>query len=352
MSTKRILIVDDVRTNYLILKTLLETEKNFEVIGWSRDGVEAVAMSRQLQPDLITMDLEMPNMNGLEATRSIMAENPTPIVIVSSYVNEPERNLTYNALNEGALAVVEKPVSPLHPDYQRSSEQLIRSLNTVAGLKLIRHAENRPQLHKSDLLKSGSRFVNTGNYQLVAIGCSAGGPRALLTLLGALPEDFPLPIVVVQHIHEGFLDGLVDWLQTGVKLSLKIAEDGEILRARSIYFAPDKSHLLIRRQPGNELAAELGSFAPRNGFQPSISVLFESIAKNCANKTIGGILTGMGNDGGDGLLAMRKANARTFIQDADSALVYGMPSHAFNLGAAEKVVKLDEMAAYLCSLLS
>ncbi len=349
---KRILIVDDLKTNYLLLKILLEAEKNFEVIGWSKDGIEAVAMARQLQPDLITMDLEMPNMNGLEATRAIMAENPAPIVVVSSYVNEPERNLTYNALNEGALAVVEKPVSPMHPDYKRLSEQLIKSLNTVAGLKLIRHTGSRSLQQKTAALKADRHFINKDNYKLVAMGCSAGGPHALLTLLGDLPRDFPLPIVIVQHIHDGFLGGLVSWLQASVKLPLKIAKDGELLRAGNIYFAPDESHLLITRRPDNGLVAELGKLPPRNGFQPSVSVLFESIAQNCGHKTIGGILTGMGNDGGDGLLAMRKGNARTFVQDADSALVYGMPSHALKLGAVEKVVELDEMATYLCSLLS
>ncbi|NOQ35722.1 MAG: chemotaxis-specific protein-glutamate methyltransferase CheB [Methylococcaceae bacterium] len=348
---KRILIVDDVKTNYLLLKILLETEENFEVVGWSKDGVEAVAMTQQLQPDLITMDLEMPNMNGLEATRTIMAAHPTPIVVVSSYVNEPQKNLTYNALNEGALAVVEKPVSPMHPDYQRLSQQLIKSLNTIAGLKLIKHKNNKKSQIIANNLKPSSQFITPSKYQLLAIGSSAGGPNALLTLLKDLPKDFPLPIVIVQHIHEGFLDGLVNWLQDSTKLSLKIALEGEVLKMGNVYFAPDKNHLLIKQQANRQLVVELNTHPPINGFQPSVSVLFESIAKNCASTSIGGILTGMGNDGGDGLLAMRNAKSHTFIQDEDSALVYGMPSYALKLGAVEKVINLDEMANYLCKVL-
>ena len=348
---KRILIVDDVKTNYLLLKILLEAEENFEVVGWGKNGAEAVAMAKQLQPDLITMDMEMPEMNGLEAIHTIMATNPIPIVVVSSYVNEPERNLTYNALNEGALAVIEKPVSPMHPDYQRLSQKLIKSLNTIAGLKLIKNKTPYPT-SKTRNEPVNTRFINTNKYCLVAIGCSAGGPNALRVVLGSLPTDFPLPIVIVQHIHEGFLKGLVNWLQENTKLPLKIAEDGETLKAGTIYFAPDKAHLLIKQQLNHKLIAELKDTPSKNGFKPSVTVLFESIANNCFDKTIGGILTGMGDDGGDGLLAMHKAKGHTFIQDMESALVYGMPGHALKLGAVEKVIKLDEISNHLCKLLS
>ncbi len=347
---KRILIVDDVKTSYLMMKILLDGENDFEIVGWSKNGQEAVRMARELQPDLISMDLEMPKMNGLEATRTIMANNPTPIAIVSSHANNFEKNLTYNALNEGALAVVAKPGLPVSPNYEILSKQLLKSLRSIVKLKIVKPLT--VVQHKKSTLKSTvtAKFQNR-HYRLIALGCSAGGPNALLILLDALPKNLPVPIVIVQHISVGFLEGLVNWLQNNVSISLKIAVNGEVLKSGVVYFAPDNMHLIIQRGLSQQLISRLDDTEPKNGFKPSVTVLFDSIAKNCAKDSINGILTGMGKDGGDGLLAVRNSEGKTFTQDEASALVYGMPRYAIDIGAVEDVVKLENMAEYLCKLL-
>jgi two-component system chemotaxis response regulator CheB len=185
--------------------------------------------------------------------------------------------------------------------------------------------------------------------ELLAIGCSTGGPQALHKIFSLLPMSFPVPIVVTQHISLGFVGGLVSWLASNTLLKVKIAEQGESLLAGTIYFAPDDQHLMISRSFGN-LAVMINSDAPCNGFRPSVNMMFNSVAQTCKNRALGALLTGMGTDGADGLLALRRAGSHTLVQDDASAVVYGMPGAAIAIDAADKVVALDDMSAYFSSM--
>jgi len=343
----RILIAEDSEVVTMLLKAIFENEPDFEVIGHARDGREAVQMTHDLKPDLITMDIRMPRMDGFEATRMIMANTPTPIVVVSSSVDNEELRITFRAIEEGALAVFEKPQGFGHPDFDMMRTELVDTVRAMAEVKVIKHKLFR-QVHKVDIFETAI-LQKTKAYHIVALGCSTGGPQALLRILGSLPIGFPVPLVIVQHISKGFIGGLAQWLQGNSLLDVKLVEHGELLNAGTIYFGPDNYHFSIKRNDRG-LVAELTDSPPVNGFRPAVTPLFQSIAHNCGGHAIVGLLTGMGGDGAQGLLEARQASCHTFVQDEESSIVYGMPGTALALDAAEQIVELDRMAAYITNL--
>lgn len=339
----RILIVEDSTVVALLLKAIFEQEQDMEVVGLAKNGLDGVQMTQDLKPDVITMDIRMMGMDGFEATRRIMADTPTPIVVVSSSVDDEELSITFRAIEEGALAVMEKPRGFTHPDFEKIRLNLVDTVRAMAGVKLFsRKKIVRPKDASSSERKGRSR---ARQYELLAIGCSTGGPQVLQRIFSMLPIDFPVPIVVTQHISKGFAGGLVTWLAGSTLLKVKLAEHGETLCAGTIYFAPDDQHFQIMRNVIG-LVANMSQDALCNGFRPSVSQMFHSIAKTCQHRAVGALLTGMGVDGADGLLALRQAGSHTIVQDEASAVVYGMPGAAVALNAAEKKVESDKMAAY------
>lgn len=343
----RILIVEDSSVVAMLLKAIFQQEPDMQVVGHARNGREGVQMAHELKPDLITMDIRMPLMDGFEATRMIMADNPIPIVVVSSSVDDEELRITFRAIEEGALAVMEKPRGFTHPDFETIRRDLLDTVRAMSQVKMFRrHKFERP----SDVdIYETAIHQRTKAYELLAIGCSTGGPQVLHQIFSLLPIGFPVPIVVTQHISKGFIGGLVAWLAGNTLLNVKLAEQGENLRAGTIYFAPDDRHLLVARSPSG-LTVNLNQDAPYNGFRPSVSQMFNSIARTCQYHGIGALLTGMGADGADGLLSMRSAGSHTVVQDEQSAVVYGMPGAAIALDAVDQVVMLDRMSAYFSSL--
>ncbi|WP_124949645.1 chemotaxis-specific protein-glutamate methyltransferase CheB [Sulfuriferula thiophila] len=341
----RILIVEDSQVIALLLKAIFEAESDMQVVGHAKNGREGVQLAHELKPDLITMDIRMPEMDGFEATRMIMANDPAPVVVISSGVDDEELQTTFRAIEEGALSVIEKPPGFAHPDFEVVRRELVETVRAMAEVKVIRR-------------RSLSRTTGTGSYaltmqqpakdyELVAIGCSTGGPQVLQKMLSLLPADFPVPVVVTQHISKGFIGGLVSWLAGNTTLKIKQAEQGEQLQAATVYFAPDDQHLQVIRR-GSKLVVKLSADAPENGFRPSASVMLKSVATACASRAVGVLLTGMGVDGADGLLALRQAGGHTLVQDQESAVVYGMPGAAIALDAVDQVVAMDGMATYLC----
>lgn len=306
-------------------------------------------LAHELLPDPITMDIRMPVMDGFEATRLIMATDPTPIVVISSSVDDEELRITFRALEEGALAVIEKPVGFTHPDFDAIRGELIDTVRAMAEVKVVRRrGAPRPLPPGVDIFETAIT-QRTKQHEIVAIGCSTGGPQALQTLLSTLPIGFPIPIVIVQHMSKGFIGGLVAWLGGLSLLAVKLAADGETLRPATVYVAPDDRHVLVERGRDG-LVVRLDDGPPVNGFRPSATPLLNSVAKTSNGHGIGVLLTGMGGDGADGLLAMRRAGAHTLVQDEASAVVYGMPGTAIALDAVDQVVPLDKMSAYLLSL--
>lgn len=313
-----------------------------QVVGVAANGAQAIEMAEQLRPDLITMDIRMPVMDGFQATRHIMSSRPVPIVVVSTSVDDEELHTTFRAIEEGAICVLEKPVGISHPDFESNRLELVDTVRAMAEVKVVRRRVMTPAQVRMDAAALPSGIPP----ELIAIGCSTGGPMALMTLLKAMPWVFPLPIVVAQHMTRGFVGGLVAWLRSHVGFEVCLAEDGQRLQPSTVYFAPDDYHLRIERS-GGHLIARLGSDERLNGFRPSADVLLSSAAQTCPGRAIGVLLTGMGEDGAKGLLEMRQRGCRTIVQDNASSVVYGMPESALAVDAVDEVVPLAQMPAYL-----
>ena len=341
----RVLLVEDSATMRYHLRESLAEDPDIQVVGEATDGAEAVELVGRLRPDVVTMDMMLPTMSGLVATEHIMAEHPTPILVVSS-ADRQELFSTYNALAAGAVDVLEKPRGDdSDVDWGRRLRSAVR---LVSRIRVITHPRARldgrrpapslpPVLPAADLLR------------LVAVGASTGGPRALTELLRSLPLGFRPPVLCVQHIaaSEPFAVAFSDWLAGQTGRDVTYARDWtpvESICGRVVLAPPDR-HLLVR-----DGLLRLSDLPPRHSCRPSVDVLFESVAAECGAGAAGCLLTGMGRDGAQGLLMMRGSGGVTFAQDEASCVVYGMPREAAMLGAAAYVLPPGLMAGRLAEL--
>jgi len=346
----RILIAEDSPTTTLLLKDLINNNSDMEVIGTAVNGREAVKMAHELKPDVITMDIHMPFMDGYQATRMIMSTTPIPIIVISSSVNKNEMQITFRAIEEGAVAVLEKPVMSGHTDYEKISNQLIRTIQAMSEVKLITRKLVQPvEKQIADQIFTPLITPLDHAFEVVAIGCSTGGPQALSMILATMPADYPLPIVITQHMSSGFIDGMVKWLAGSTLMNVVLAEDQQELQPGTVYFAPDDRHLVIKRN-SQGLMVQLNESPPLNGFRPSATPLLESVAQVCGRHSIGIILSGMGQDGVAGLFEIQKVNGHTFVQDQASSVVFGMAAAAIKTGATDEIVALNDIAAHLIEL--
>ena len=326
----RVLLVDDSAVVRSILKEVLETDAEIRVVGEARNGAQAVELTESLRPDILLMDLRMPVMDGIEATGEIMARAPVPILVLSAGVHE-DTNVAFRAVQAGAIDVVQKPMGTLAEDYRNESLDLIRRVKLVARVPPIRRARRKPQPIEAMPPAAG---------RLVVLGASTGGPPALATILGAFPADFPAPVLAVQHITPGFLEGFVEWLDSVVPPKVVVAQRDSVPQPGVVHFAPEGRHLEL----GADGRLVLTKDPPRDGHRPSVTVLFESAAKTLGARAVGVLLTGMGRDGAEGLRALREAGARTICQDEETSVVFGMPAVAIELGAAEVVAPVERIA--------
>ena len=340
-----VLVVEDSPTARELLVAILNDDPEIEVVGEAKNGAQAVELTKRLTPDLITMDIQMPVMDGLEATAEIMAEQPTPIVVLSGYLNDGEVTASMQALSKGALAAVAKPTGPLDPDFEKLSQDLIRTVKTMSDVLVVRH------LQKCDAapapLSETSHPTSGVDPAVIAITVSTGGPAALHQLLSGLPRDFPTPIMVVQHMAPGFVSGFARWLNAGSSLKVKIAEDGERLEPRTVYLAPEGLHLGVSVSNGKCVA--LSDAPPIKGLRPAGTYLFGSVANVFGREVVAVIMTGMGDDGVAGLRAVRQAGGRIVAQDRGSSVVFGMPAAAIDAGLADVALPLGEIAGALAS---
>lgn len=354
----RVLVVEDSPTVRRYLTALINETPGMSVVGEARDGEEALTMVGELKPDVISMDIQMPGIDGLETTRRIMSRQPTPVVVVSSLV-DTDVDLSFQALQAGALAVVEKP--PFREDtlFPVKQRQMLNMLSAMARVHVVRRWENEPGQNPAGTAESELLIAQEGPIygrvatsrlkfrpEIIAMGASAGGPGAIGTLLRDLPADFRVPIVIVQHIPEEFTAGLARWLQKSAPLTIHIITDKLVLESGGAYLAPGGVHLALERS-GSQLVARLVRDRGDYRYQPSVDVLFESAAAVCGSAAVGVLLTGMGDDGAAGLLAMRQAGALTFAQDEASSIVFGMPGAAIARGAVEHVLGLSNLATTL-----
>ncbi|NVJ22472.1 MULTISPECIES: chemotaxis-specific protein-glutamate methyltransferase CheB [Myxococcus] len=332
----RIVVAEDSPTARRLLVEILRADPALSVVGEARDGVEAVELTQRLRPHLVTMDIQMPRMDGLEATRRIMTEVPTPVVVVSTLV-ERDIQTSMAALRAGALAVLQKPLGPETPDFDADSRRLRDTLKAMAEVKVVRRWPDRSTPHATPAPKPAPR-AQTSRTAVVALAASTGGPAALFRLLSELPADFPAPLLVVQHIALGFGQGLASWLATAGPLPVRVAEEGELLLPGHVYLAPDDRHLGV--QDGR---AQVSKAAPVNGFRPSATWLFRSVARAHGSEGLAVVLTGMGQDGLEGARELREAGGRVLAQDEESSVVFGMPGVVVNAGLADEVVSLSAL---------
>ncbi len=329
----------------MLLVSIYRRDPDIEVVGEACDGVEAVAMCRALQPDVVSMDIQMPNLDGIAATRQIMVERATPIVIVSSLdSNDVLRSM--HALNAGALMVMAKPGGPGSGSYEQDSRDLIATLKAMAQVKLVRRWPSIPPYQQAATASAGARA--TRQQMLVGIAASTGGPNAIRKVLGGLPADFDTPILVVQHIASGFSEGLATWLHDSTSRPVTLARHGEPATRGGCYVAPDGKHLGVSTD-GKLL---LSDAAPIEGFRPSASFLFSSMAASNGAMTIGVILTGMGSDGVTGLRALKDRGGLVIAQDEATCDVFGMPGAALRAGLAPAGTPIDHIADRLVEALS
>jgi two-component system chemotaxis response regulator CheB len=335
----RVLIVEDSEVIALLLTAIIQNAADLQDIGRARTGQEAIEMANALNPDLITMDIRMPVMDGLTAIQQIMASKPRPIVVISSNVDD-ELQISFKAIDHGALAVLEKPCGFNDPDFESIQTQIVNTIRAMAEVKLVkRRIVSFP-------MPSSPATLPLKPYKLIVIGCSTGGPQALKQIFSALPANFPLPIVVVQHISTGFIEGLASWLNDYTPLRVKTAIVDEPLVKGTVYLAPDNCHCMVNKTvSGYEIY--LSRTEPINGFRPSVTALFNSAATMCPKQSVGIILSGMGCDGAEGMLAMFEQQCLTIAQDQASSIVFGMPATAIALNAVSRILPLEEIAQFL-----
>jgi two-component system chemotaxis response regulator CheB len=340
----KVLVVEDSRVSREMLVRLLESDPGIRVVHAVGDGASALAAVQECRPDVVTMDPHLPEMDGFETTRRIMESHPVPIVIVSAHSDADEVAKSFRAMEAGAVAAVERPTQ-VNGHLDARATHLIATVKAMAGVKVVRRW---PRARAGVRLSASLRAkllapTPVGEIQLVAIGASTGGPPVLRTILAGLGAAFPVPVLVVQHISSGFVQGLAEWLDNCSELDVRLARHGEYGKAGHVYLAPDGCHMTVNRF--GQIVCLPGQ--PENGLQPAVSCLFRSVAEHFGPRAAGVLLTGMGRDGAEELKLMRDAGGVTIAQDKDSSVVHGMPGEAIAIGAAAHVLPPDRIVAHL-----
>ncbi|HEY3898539.1 MAG TPA: chemotaxis-specific protein-glutamate methyltransferase CheB [Chthoniobacter sp.] len=340
------LVVDDSEVARQLLTHILEGDPKICVVGTAKDGQAAVDFVTERRPDIVLMDINMPGMDGFEATRRIMETSPVPIVICSGVLNPNEVATTFRVMEAGGLTCIEKPPGPEHPEYAEKAATVRQMVRLMAEVKVVRRwpASRMAGLAAADPFTTEKR--SKGSIRFVGIGASTGGPPALQTILAGLPKDFPAPILIVQHIARGFLSGLADWLNQTTPLQVHIGGHSMRPLPGHVYLAPDDFHMGVNT--GGFIT--LSTAAAENGLRPAVSYMFRSLAENCGAEAVGVLLTGMGRDGAVELKQMRDTGALTIAQDRESSVVHGMPAEAIARGGAVQILPPERIAVALSNL--
>ncbi|HEX9942612.1 MAG TPA: chemotaxis protein CheB [Thermoanaerobaculia bacterium] len=335
----RVLLVDDSASVRAVLRRFFARTRDLKVVGEAADGAQAVQAVLDLQPHVVVMDLQMPVLDGYAATERIMAVRPTPIVVLSSRANRNQMQTAFEAMRRGALEVLPKPEDT--PSWQQLAESLPETVRTVAGAQAARRSP-RPRAVRPEAL-----LGTPGELRWVALGASTGGPAAIREFLEEVPADAPVGFLVVQHIASGFELGLADWLNKEFPFDVRLAQDGEVLRRGAVRLAPGGSHLKMEGEGVLRLDSDT---PPRRGHRPSVDEMFLACAAHCPREVAGVLMTGMGADGVEGLLALRRAGGVTLVQDEASSVVFGMPRVALERGAADVALPPRALARTLARL--
>lgn len=342
----RVIVVDDSPTARELLVHILQDAEGIEVIATGASGADAVRLTKRMHPDVVTMDVRMPDVDGLEATRQIMRECPTPIVIISGVVSREDMDLTFEAMRAGALTVVGKPALT----DMEACEKIVQTVRLMSDVPVIHHwgrsALNASAAPAAALPVSNKISKEQRAIDVIGIAASTGGPAAVATVLGALPRDFPYPILVVQHVAQGFTGWLTEWLDGETSLQVGVAVQGDKLQPGTVLLAPNGYHMAVNKRMSIELSKE----PPYKGLRPSANHLFQSLARVCGSRAMGIVLSGMGDDGAAGAEELHNKGGMIVAQSEASCVVFGMPREAILKDIVDRVLSPEEISAQLIQL--
>jgi two-component system chemotaxis response regulator CheB len=343
-----VLVVDDSAFMRKLIAEIIESSGAFHVVGTAVDGVEALQKIRTLKPDIVTLDIEMPRLNGLQALEQIMAEMPRPVVMLSAAGSDLGNEMTLRALERGALEFVRKPSGPVSIDLSIVRVQLMSALEAARAMNMGGMRASPPPAaprHPEPVPRKSPDAAT----RVVAIASSTGGPRALAEIIPRLPEDLGAAVVIVQHMPGEFTKLLAERLRAMSSMWVAEAMNCELLRENRVYIAPGGYHMTLRGEPGNA-SISLDESPTMWGVRPAADPLFFSVASTFGSASIGVVLTGMGRDGAEGLRRIREAGGRAIVQDRDSSIIYGMPQAALAAAGTDKIAKLNDIAPLIRDL--
>ncbi|MGE0680213.1 MAG: chemotaxis-specific protein-glutamate methyltransferase CheB [Candidatus Binatia bacterium] len=344
----KVLVVDDSQAVAEFLMHVLNADPSIQVVGIASNGEEGLEATLRTKPDVITMDIYMPKVNGFEATRTIMETRPTPIVIVSGSTSVDEVATNFRAMEAGALAVVARPPGLGHPDHEVQTKELVATVKLMSEVKVVkRWPRTKFRQARSNMPQVGAK-TSPGAIQVAAIGASTGGPLVLQTILSNLSRDFAVPVLIVQHMTPGFVEGFVEWLAHSSGFPVRVATASETLLPGHAYVAPDDFHMGVSMDRRILLTREV----KEHGTRPSVSFLFRSVKAVFGPHAVGVLLTGMGRDGAEELKALKDGGAITIAQDKESSVVHGMPGQAIQIGAAVQVLPPEAIAKILPTMVT
>lgn len=337
----RVLVVDDSAFMRNAIAKMIATDSEFQVVGTARDGVEAVEKVLSLKPDIVTLDIEMPRMNGLEALRIIMDKHPVPVVVVSALTTEGAKE-TIEALELGAVDFIPKNLADLSINIFNIKDSLLKKLKLISRKRI--DFKNRRHFSEEPLKIERKTFEGKRRAAIVTIGASTGGPKVLQRVIPALPAEMPVPVVIAQHMPKEFTRVFAERLNQMSKLPVKEAEDGEPLAPATVYIAPGGRHLVIKKKSPLKITAQIKEDEVNVLYKPSVDLLFKSIADTYGGATIGVILTGMGQDGLEGARRIKEKGGYIIAQDEQTSIIYGMPKAVVEADLADKVLPEEQIA--------
>jgi len=343
-----VLVVDDSAFMRKLIAEMVESSGAFRVVGTAADGIEALQKVRSLKPDIVTLDIEMPRLNGLQALEQIMAEMPRPVVMLSAAGSDLGNEMTLRALERGALEFVRKPSGPVSIDLSIVRTQLMSALEAARAMNMGGVRTPAPDAAEGHSEAAPKKSPDAAT-KVVAIAASTGGPRALAEIIPRLPEDLGAAVVIVQHMPGEFTKLLAERLRTMSSLWVAEAIGGKILRENRVYVAPGGYHMTVNGEPGNA-SIRLDESPTMWGVRPAADPLFFSVAATFGRAAIGVVLTGMGRDGAEGLRRIREAGGRAIVQDRKSSIIYGMPQAALAAAGADNVATVNEIAPLIRDL--
>src|ERR1700730_4453504 len=349
----RVLVVDDSAFMRKVLETIFNADSQLQVIGHAKDGREAIALAESLKPDVITMDLNMPHMDGLQATAQIMTSNPRPVVIVSSESKQGAES-TLKALELGAIEFVSKPSSGIDLDMQSVREDLVRKVRMAAKVRVVRTASTlAKQVQSAGSAALSPKIIHAPaqitpqpssdfRFPVVVLAASTGGPATVMRLAPGFTRDFPAAVFLVQHMPASFTTQYAAQLAEFTSIRVKEAENNEAVQPGTLYICPGAQHLRVTPMGRIQLDNTSGRI---NGYLPNIDVTMETVAAYAGAMSIGVVLTGMGNDGANGAKAIKSAGGMVLAQDEATSVIFGMPAEAIKLAAVDQVLAIDDVYA-------